>query len=135
MRPVPRIRGRILTLRLTNCLFCRHLKIRKFLWLSGFVGHTCAGKTTFGKYAQHAGLDFVEASGVMRMIAQSKGLSDSDSFSLAKTTLEQFGPDVVARKIIQLYPNIDRGLVITGFRTIEELELLKKHMLLSHSSF
>lgn len=92
------------------------------------VGHTCAGKTTFGEYAQNAGLNFMEASGVLRMIAQSKGLSDSDSFSLAQTTLDQFGPDVVARKIIQLCPNIDRGLVISRFRTIEELEFLKKHI-------
>lgn len=92
------------------------------------VGHTCAGKTTFGEYAQLAGLQFVEASGVLRMIAQSKGLSDSDAFNLAKTTLDQFGPDVVARKIVQLYTNIDRGLVISGFRTIEELELFKKHV-------
>jgi len=92
------------------------------------VGHTCAGKTTFGEYAQNAGLNFVEASGVLRMIAQSEGLSDSDSFSLAQTTLDQFGPDVVARKVVQLYPKIDRGLVITGFRTIEELEFFKKHV-------
>jgi len=92
------------------------------------VGHTCAGKTTFGEYAQNAGLTFVEASDVLRMIARSKGVVETDPFSLAKATLDQFGNDVVARKIAQLYPAIDRGLVISGFRTIEELELIKRQI-------
>jgi inosine/xanthosine triphosphate pyrophosphatase family protein/dephospho-CoA kinase len=92
------------------------------------VGHTCAGKTTFGEYALKAGLGFVEASSILRMISDSAGLSNPDPFYLAQTVLERFGPDVVARKIIQLYPKIDNGIVLTGFRTIEELELFKKHV-------
>lgn len=92
------------------------------------VGHTCAGKTTFGEYAQSIGLTFVEASSVLRMIAQSKGLAEADPFQLARATLDELGSDVVARKIVQLYPRVDRGLVISGFRTIEELELIKKHI-------
>jgi len=92
------------------------------------VGHTCAGKTTFGEYAQNAGLIFVEASSVLRMIVRSKGLVGTDPFSLAKATLDQFGNDVVARKITQLYPGVGHGLVISGFRTIEELELIKRHI-------
>ena len=92
------------------------------------VGHTCAGKTTFGEYAQNAGLVFVEASSVLRMIGRGTGFANPDPFALAKTTLDQMGNDIVARKIVQLYPTIEHGLVITGFRTIEELELVKKHM-------
>jgi len=92
------------------------------------VGHTCAGKTTFGECAQNVGLTFVEASSVLRMIARSKGMDEPDPFRLAKAVLDQFGNDVVARKIVQLYPAIDTGLVISGFRTIEELELIKGHI-------
>ncbi len=92
------------------------------------VGHTCAGKTTFGEHAQSAGLLFVEASSILRMITRDIATGATDTFNLAKTTLDLLGNDIIARKIVQLYSSISQGLVITGFRTIEELELIKKHM-------
>jgi hypothetical protein len=89
---------------------------------------TVAAETTFGEYAQNAGLTFVEASSVLQMIARNKVMGESDPFRLAKATLDQFGNDLVARKTIQLYSASDSGLVISGFRTIEELELIKRHI-------
>ncbi len=93
------------------------------------VGHTCAGKTTFGEYARSRhNLDFVEASSILRMIESGHGGSGPDPFASATKTLQLLGPDVVARKILQLYGNrAERGRVITGFRTIEELEVTKNH--------
>jgi inosine/xanthosine triphosphate pyrophosphatase family protein/dephospho-CoA kinase len=94
------------------------------------VGHTCAGKTTFGEYARtQYHLDFVEASSVLRMIQGVQVDGGADPFMSAKETLEELGPDAVARKILQLYGSrIDKGIVITGFRTIEELEVTKKQI-------
>ena len=93
------------------------------------VGHTCAGKTTFGEYARESsGMEFVEASSILRMIESGQGEVSLDPFSSATKTLQQLGPDVVARKVLQLYGNrAEKGMVITGYRTIEELEVTKKH--------
>jgi inosine/xanthosine triphosphate pyrophosphatase family protein/dephospho-CoA kinase len=93
------------------------------------VGHTCAGKTTFGEYTGHKyGLRFVEASGILRLIQEKLGIHDPVPFVAAKQSLETHGPDVVARKILELYRHeLDAGFVITGFRTIEEIELIRDH--------
>jgi hypothetical protein len=49
-------------------------------------------------------------------------------FDLARKILDTNGPDAVAIRILQLSSREnDRGLVITGFRTIEEVELIKQH--------
>jgi inosine/xanthosine triphosphate pyrophosphatase family protein/dephospho-CoA kinase len=93
------------------------------------VGHTCAGKTTFGEYAAHShNLLFIEASSILRVVEDRVGISDPEPFVAAKNTLESLGPDVVARKILELYSDqLDRGFVITGFRTIEEVEVIRTH--------
>ena len=91
------------------------------------VGPTCAGKTTFGERAssQHDTLH-IEASSVLRMLKREQTDDKPDSFAFAKEFLARNGPDVIARKIVQLYSGkFDRGVVLTGFRTIEELELIK----------
>jgi inosine/xanthosine triphosphate pyrophosphatase family protein/dephospho-CoA kinase len=91
------------------------------------VGPTCAGKTTFGEHAQqkHDALH-VEASSVLRMMRSGEGEEGGDAFTFATNFLRQNGPDIIARKILQLYSlRFDKGAVITGFRTIEELELIK----------
>lgn len=93
------------------------------------VGHTCAGKTTFGEYARHShNLLFIEASSILRIVEDNAGISDPAPFVAATNALESLGPDVVARKILELYSNqLDAGFVITGFRTIEELEVIRNH--------
>jgi inosine/xanthosine triphosphate pyrophosphatase family protein/dephospho-CoA kinase len=93
------------------------------------VGHTCAGKTTFGEYANHKhGLRFVEASSILGLIEDKLGIHNPQPFIAAKETLESHGPDVVARKILELYrQELERGFVISGFRTIEEIELIRDH--------
>lgn len=92
------------------------------------VGHTCAGKTTFGEHAHVSHqLAFIEASSVLRMIEREHTVVEADDFTAAKRTLETYGPDVVARKILTLYMNqLELGAVITGFRTIEEVEVIRK---------
>lgn len=93
------------------------------------VGHTCAGKTTFGEYAaHHHDLLYIEASAILRIIEDKAGITDPAPFIAAKNTLETFGTDVVARKILELYGGqLERGFVITGFRTIEEVEVIRTH--------
>ena len=93
------------------------------------VGHTCAGKTTFGEYSAHTNdLLFIEASDILRVVEGNAGISDPKPFVAAKTTLESLGLDVVARKILELYGDrLATGFVITGFRTIEEVEVIRNH--------
>ncbi|MFZ0638206.1 MAG: non-canonical purine NTP pyrophosphatase [Candidatus Acidiferrales bacterium] len=93
------------------------------------LGHTCAGKTTFGERASHShNLLFIEASSILRVIEDKVGIYDPTPFVAAKNTLESYGPDVVARKILELYGDqLDEGFVITGFRTIEEVEVIRNH--------
>ena len=94
------------------------------------VGHTCAGKTTFGERAQgEHQLKFIEASSVLRIVEREEGIAIDNAFIAAAKTLELFGPDIVARKILELYKEtLGQGCVITGFRTIEEVEVIKKAM-------
>ena len=93
------------------------------------VGHTCAGKTTLGEYAAHSHeLLFIEASSILRIVQDKVGISDPAPFVAAKSTLESLGLDVVARKILELYGDqLAKGFVITGFRTIEEVEVIRNH--------
>lgn len=93
------------------------------------VGKTCAGKSTFGERAKEKhGLRWVEASSVLRMFHDDYDLQSTKALDFAKSVLGSYGYDAVARKIVTLYggDNAD-GLVITGFRAIEELETIKSH--------
>jgi inosine/xanthosine triphosphate pyrophosphatase family protein/dephospho-CoA kinase len=94
------------------------------------VGHTCAGKTTFAEYAQgNHGLSFIEASSVMRMLASEMHINCSNSFEAAKELLSQYGADIVARRILDLYSaQLQDGAVISGFRAIEELEVIRERL-------
>jgi len=94
------------------------------------VGHTCAGKTTFGDRAHDLHeLLHIEASAIVRMLQRDMGSEGTSTFAFAKELLHEKGPDVIALKILQVYSSkFDKGVVITGFRTIEELELLKSHI-------
>lgn len=94
------------------------------------VGHTCAGKTTFGEWSRAAhNLHFIEASSILRMVQQKVGIDGTDAYAIAKRTLTEYGPDVVARKILELYHSeLRRGVAITGFRTIEEVEVIRKEL-------
>jgi len=92
------------------------------------VGKTCAGKTTFGEYAE-AKLDwqFIDASNILRGLEDGYKHYPEDSLQLAKRLLDTHGPDIVARTIANLWFDETEGrpLVITGFRTIEEIEFLQ----------
>ena len=92
------------------------------------VGKSCAGKTTFGEYAsnQH-GRFHIEASRVMRDIADLMELSDHRPVDVvSKEVISRSGQDVVAREIVRRYAHrLDRGAVISGFRTLEEVEFIR----------
>lgn len=94
------------------------------------VGHTCAGKTTFAEYANvtHA-LAFIEASSVMRMLAKETNTERDTALASAQSLLSVHGSDIVARRILDLYAEqVRAGAVISGFRTIEELEVIRDNV-------
>lgn len=94
------------------------------------VGHTCAGKTTFAEYAhsKHK-LAFIEASSVMRMLARETRTERGTPFASAQELLSKHGSDIVARRIVELYGDqLLEGAVVSGFRTIEELEVIREHV-------
>jgi len=93
------------------------------------VGKTCAGKTTFGQRGGTHKLQWAEASGVLRTFRSAYDEDGRDDYQFAKDTLETKGADVVARKVLQLFDrDLDDGLVVTGFRTIEELEVFRTYV-------
>lgn len=91
------------------------------------VGKLCAGKTTFGEYATcHHSYRFIEASAIMRMIAEEAGISAPTPFYLARDLLYEKGPDIIARQIVAMYgQDLRDHTIITGFRTIEEVQYIK----------
>ena len=96
------------------------------------IGCTCSGKSTFGEYAsKFHELQWIEASGVVRMLWDKESESDrnNDINAFSEHIMNVHGADVVARKILSLIPKQPyKALVITGFRTLEELELFRKEI-------
>lgn len=96
------------------------------------IGRTCAGKSTFGEYAssEHK-FEWIEASSVVRMFQEqeSHSVTTGNVSAFAEKLLQERGADVVARKILSLMRNRSGDpLVVTGFRTLEELELIRNEM-------
>jgi inosine/xanthosine triphosphate pyrophosphatase family protein/dephospho-CoA kinase len=93
------------------------------------VGRTCAGKTTAGEYlANKLRYRFIEASNIVRMERARQGAEalEQSLFRFAQSLLEKQGPDYVARRIFELYgEDVRGGIIISGFRTIEEVEALR----------
>jgi len=90
------------------------------------VGKTCAGKTTFGERSETHNLRWAEASSVLRTFRSDYDEDERDDYAFAKDTLENKGADVIARRVLQLFArDIPHGLIVTGFRTIEELEVFR----------
>lgn len=92
------------------------------------VGRTCAGKTTFAERAADAhGFRYLEASGLLRMLAEGAVDPSLTAFEAAGAFLSANGADVVARKVVEIIGmETDRNVVISGFRTVEELDVLKR---------
>lgn len=95
------------------------------------VGKTCAGKTTFGERAlAREGYQWLEASDVIqhhRTVAGSSNAGESMS-EFAKRTLQEKGQDFVARRLVQFIEDEHSPVVITGFRTLEEIEFIKQEL-------
>lgn len=93
------------------------------------VGRTCAGKTTFADRAV-ASVDarFVEASSIVRMIRSECSDPEPDPFIYAQKLMQERGYDVVANEVLRIYgTESERDVVISGFRTVQELETLRQH--------
>lgn len=90
------------------------------------IGHTCAGKTTFGERSASRGLHHIEASHVMRTISLPEQVPpDLTAFNRASLLMLQRGFDIVGRQIADIYARELRdSFVITGFRTLQELAFL-----------
>ena len=91
------------------------------------IGRLCAGKTTLGQYvSSRYPYRWVEASGIMRIVAEEAGIRAPTLLYQAKDLLGQKGPDIVARQIVGIYANdLAGGAVVTGFRTIEEVQYMR----------
>jgi len=92
------------------------------------VGKVCAGKTTLGQYmsSRHP-YHLIEASSIMRLVAEEAGVHGPTSFYLARDLLHQKGPDIVARHIVTMYAgNLGDGYIISGLRTIEEVQYIRE---------
>lgn len=89
------------------------------------IGHKCAGKTTASEFVQsNFGAAFFEASDQLRATAKDLGIEITSSVS-ARKFLEENGHDAVAQQIIDQVSSDGSSLtVISGLRTIEELELI-----------
>jgi len=95
------------------------------------IGHKCSGKTTASEFVQSSfGVRFFEASEQLRAIARDMGIEVNSSAS-AMSFLEEQGYDIVAQQIIeQLDEDASQMVVISGLRTVEELDLIYR----SHSN-
>lgn len=93
------------------------------------IGRTCAGKTTLGDFlSMRHGMRLVEASSIVRMLSQRRADGiERNPQEAAQDLLGSEGPDVVARTIIEHYGDEPQGLVVTGFRAIEEIEAMLAH--------
>lgn len=92
------------------------------------VGLPCAGKTTLGiRLNTKSNYRFIEASNILRSLKIDNQKEDVSDFEYAWKLLTELGADIVARNILRLYESeLDIPLVITGFRTLEEIDTLKR---------
>ena len=91
------------------------------------VGPTCSGKTTFGQIAARNNTDLkvIEASDIVRSFRR-RSDKRLTAYDFASHLLREKGPDVIARKIVNMYRMEEGGtFIITGFRTLEELETIQ----------
>jgi dephospho-CoA kinase/inosine/xanthosine triphosphate pyrophosphatase family protein len=91
------------------------------------VGKLCAGKTTLGEYvSSRYQYRFIEASSVMRLIAEENGINAPTPLYLAKEVFDSKGPDIIARYIVGMYEkDLSNGTIISGFRLIEEVKYIR----------
>ena len=94
------------------------------------IGKMCAGKTTLGHHvSSRLQWRVIEASDVMRLLAEKAGIRAPNAFYTARELINQKGPDIIARHIVSSYgDDLKRLHVITGFRTIEEVEFVRREI-------
>ncbi|RYG38595.1 MAG: xanthosine triphosphate pyrophosphatase [Burkholderiales bacterium] len=93
------------------------------------IGKTCAGKSTFGEYASDQGFKWIEASEVVRSLREQSTDKKDSTEEFAKALLSNSGHDIVARNVLRLLESDSNDpFVITGFRALEEIELLLREV-------
>lgn len=93
------------------------------------IGKTCAGKSTFGEFASDQGFKWIEASEVVRSLREQSADKKESTEEFAKDLLGKAGHDIVARNVLRLLEaDSDEPFVITGFRALEEIELLLREV-------
>ena len=94
-----------------------------------FIGPSCAGKTTAGDILRRKfGFPVLEASSVLREVAEVAGSEIKDSKD-AMSFLSEHGFATVGERLVQLIKaSDDEVTVITGLRTIEEIDFLTRNL-------
>lgn len=83
------------------------------------IGKSCSGKTILRKIIENEyGIIGFEASHIVKEYIKNKNMSLNNLFT-------NYGKDFVAQHIIQ--HSTDKNYVISGFRTVEEIEYIKKY--------
>jgi inosine/xanthosine triphosphate pyrophosphatase family protein/adenylate kinase family enzyme len=90
------------------------------------IGRTCAGKTTLGEHlSQTQRIEHIEASAIVRSHKERSGTQES-TLQFAQRLLRERGYTFIAEEILRWFGGrLDDGFVITGFRTIEELHVIR----------
>jgi dephospho-CoA kinase len=93
--------------------------------LIGLTGTNAAGKGEAAAFFQHHGFDYLSLSDVIRDELKRKGLDfDRDNLIRAGNALRQeFGPDVLARRIME---KVTGDSVIDSIRNPNEIEFLRR---------
>jgi inosine/xanthosine triphosphate pyrophosphatase family protein/dephospho-CoA kinase len=91
------------------------------------IGKTCSGKTTLGRLGkENNNGPIIEASDILQSF-RSTATNNLSNQSFAQRLFSEKGYDVIARRIVQMYRlNEASDFIIVGFRTIEEVEYIRK---------
>lgn len=90
------------------------------------VGPTCAGKTTFGVQATHDRESYlVDASSIVRRHRTEADI-ERPIGDFAAEILAREGFDMVGREVTDRFAHVGKSLVVTGLRTIEEVEHIRE---------
>jgi len=109
-----------------------NLQLPKFIAITGQEG---SGKDSYGNHLAELGYMHVSAGDVLRERARAEGSSDPIPrevlSQIGDRLKKEFGPGPIARSALQQYEAVadeyPAGLIINGFRRVEEIETFKEH--------
>lgn len=94
------------------------------------VGPTCAGKTTFAEYVEvKYGAQHVEASSIMRVLANEYRVQGATDFARAIELMRTYGEDIIAKRILSMIDQTPGAVtVVSGFRTLAEVAFFRSSL-------